>query len=321
MTSQGNCGVKRKTPQPLFLASRYGGTLYLKYSTTAIPRSFKRVIDLLEIRGSACTLDKIEIFHFYNCGYFDASVTIPTVSFSAEPKRRKNPIKATLSLSYFSEILKKKKFFYNGSSSTSPHCPTAKPDKNSELTTIPLPKKQSKPTLRETYLKTQDSNPSQLGDPISLKAETSNTSPMPHEAGASSSSSSSPPPKTSGTKNEIKTTAPAPTEGDLGSNAITPAESKSQAKGKGTENSNRNEDGNTRVGKEKSALGDGGTGGHADGKKTLRERAMETLEGNPSQLGDPVSLKAEKGHSEPTGGDTGAEGGGGVRKAKGKAKL
>ncbi len=48
---------------------------------------------------------------------------------------------------------------------------------------------------------------------------------------------------------------------------------------------------------------------------------METLEGNPSQLGDPVSLKAEKGHSEPTGGDTGAEGVGGVRKAKGKAKL
>jgi len=51
---------------------------------------------------------------------------------------------------------------------------------------------------------------------------------------------------------------------------------------------------------------DGGAG--KDGKKTLRQRAMDKLEENPSQLGDPVSLKAETADSEPTDEDRGAGG-------------
>jgi hypothetical protein len=40
----------------------------------------------------------------------------------------------------------------------------------------------------------------------------------------------------------------------------------------------------------------------------MRQRAMEKLEENPSQLGDPVSLKAETADSEPTENDRGAMG-------------
>jgi hypothetical protein len=46
-----------------------------------------------------------------------------------------------------------------------------------------------------------------------------------------------------------------------------------------------------------------------NGEKTLRETAMEKLNGdsgNPSMLGDPVSLKAETADSEPTDQDRGA---------------
>ena len=39
----------------------------------------------------------------------------------------------------------------------------------------------------------------------------------------------------------------------------------------------------------------------------LRQRAMDKLEENPSQLGDPVSLKAETADSEPTENDRGAK--------------
>ncbi|KAH7363843.1 hypothetical protein BKA65DRAFT_472212 [Rhexocercosporidium sp. MPI-PUGE-AT-0058] len=52
-----------------------------------------------------------------------------------------------------------------------------------------------------------ETNPSQLGDPISLKAETSSYNPIPESEGAASSASSS-------AKDDIKKTAPAPTEGD-----------------------------------------------------------------------------------------------------------
>lgn len=41
---------------------------------------------------------------------------------------------------------------------------------------------------------------------------------------------------------------------------------------------------------------------------------MQKIEGNPSQLGDPVSLKAETADSEPTDQDRGAGGGGGKSK-------
>lgn len=49
-------------------------------------------------------------------------------------------------------------------------------------------------------------------------------------------------------------------------------------------------------------------------KKPLRQLASEKLHGkgaNPSQLGDPVSLKAEAADSEPTNQDRGAKGKGG----------
>jgi hypothetical protein len=123
---------------------------------------------------------------------------------------------------------------------TSPRKPSAKPP--------------SKPTKH---------NPSQLGDPVSLKAETSNTSPTSQDPGASSSPSSS-------LKKYIGNIAPAPTE--------------SYANEKGR--------------------GDGERGGH----KTLRQRAMQKLEENPSQLGDPASLKAETAGSEPTNNDRGPAG-------------
>ncbi|KAI6713056.1 hypothetical protein PZA11_001167 [Diplocarpon coronariae] len=112
----------------------------------------------------------------------------------------------------------------------------------------------SKPTLRERALQTNKTNPSQLGDPISLKAETSSTSPTPSDRGAQS------PVK------HISKVAPAPTEGD-------------------------------------SSREKGGKGG-----KTLRQRAMDKLHENPSQLGDPVSLKAETADSQPTENDRGAGG-------------
>ena len=120
---------------------------------------------------------------------------------------------------------------------------------------------QSKKTLREIALDTNKTNPSQLGDPISLKAETSNSSPTNQDRGASAPSANP--------KQDIKKIAPSPTEGDAD-------------------------------GKQK------GNGG--DGHKTLRQRAMDKLEENPSQLGDPVSLKAETADSHPTDNDMGAAG-------------
>lgn len=120
-------------------------------------------------------------------------------------------------------------------------------------------------TLRETALETKTTNPSQLGDPVSLKAEVSNSSPTSQDRGASSSSQSS------SVKDSLKNTAPAPTEGDTN--------------GKGN-------------------------GGH----QTLRQKAIQKLEENPSQLGDPVSLKAEKADSRPTDQDDGAAGNGGKSK-------
>ncbi|KAG4433380.1 hypothetical protein IFR05_011140 [Cadophora sp. M221] len=113
-------------------------------------------------------------------------------------------------------------------------------------------------------MQTNKTNPSQLGDPISLKAETTSHFPTPESQGASNSASSS-------TKEEIKKVAPAPTEGDGGRNG--------------------------------------------QGKKTLRQKALDKLQENPSQLGDPVSLKAETADSEPTENDRGAA------STHGKSKL
>jgi len=109
-------------------------------------------------------------------------------------------------------------------------------------------------TLRESALQTNKSNPSQLGDPVSLKAETSKTSPTDQDRGAGSPSS----------LKDIKNITPAPTEGD--------ADKKGKGKSEGT----------------------------------LRQKALQKLQENPSQLGDPVSLKAETADSQPTENDRGA---------------
>lgn len=125
---------------------------------------------------------------------------------------------------------------------------------------------QNKKTLRETALETNKTNPSQLGDPVSLKAETSSTSPTHQDRGASSPASPT---------NHIKKIAPSPPEGDTDGQGV-------------------------KVG---------------DGQKTLRQRAMDKLQENPSQLGDPISLKAETADLEPTENDRGARG------TAGKSKL
>lgn len=107
-------------------------------------------------------------------------------------------------------------------------------------------------TLREKASKSlhgPNANPSQLGDPISLKAEASNHIPKPDEAGSQSQSSPDPPSKS----------------------------------------------------------------GSGVGHETLREKAAKKLHGpnaNPSQLGDPISLKAEQSSNVPTPGEEGAHPGG-----------
>lgn len=98
-----------------------------------------------------------------------------------------------------------------------------------------------------------NANPSQLGDPVSLKAEASDNIPKPDEAG----SQSSPP---------------------------TPS----------------------------SKSGGSGSSSSGNGEEKLREKAVKKLHGegaNPSQLGDPISLKAEQSGNVPTPGEEGAHSG------------
>ncbi|KAI1094071.1 hypothetical protein F5B19DRAFT_447102 [Rostrohypoxylon terebratum] len=107
-------------------------------------------------------------------------------------------------------------------------------------------------TLREKAtkeIKGPDANPSQLGDPISLKAEPSEHIPTDKERGATGASESS-------------------------SNA--------------TEKNSQN--------------------GKGDGDENLREKAVKKLHGpeaNPTQLGDPISLKAETTDDVPSDGEDG----------------
>lgn len=123
-------------------------------------------------------------------------------------------------------------------------------DLDNNNTNSSSPNKGQGETLREKATKSlhgPNANPSQLGDPISLKAEASDHIPKPDEAGSGSQSS--------------------PTS---------PSQS-------------------------------GGGGG--SGRETLREKATKKLHGkgaNPSQLGDPISLKAEQSSNVPTPGEEGA---------------
>ncbi|WQF79323.1 hypothetical protein CDEST_04337 [Colletotrichum destructivum] len=113
--------------------------------------------------------------------------------------------------------------------------------------------------LKHVAEKATSNNPSQLGDPVSLKAEVSNLSPTEDDLGAASSSSpSSKKPSSSTTK-----------------------------QGAGGAAGARNSDGSPVAGPE---------------KKRLKQVAEENMEaGNPTQLGDPVSLKAETSETEPGG--------------------
>lgn len=107
-----------------------------------------------------------------------------------------------------------------------------------------------------------NANPSQLGDPVSLKAEASDNIPKPDEAG----SQSSPP---------------------------TPS----------------------------SKSGGSGSSSSGNGEEKLREKAVKKLHGegaNPSQLGDPISLKAEQSGNVPTPGEEGAHPGGQQQGGKGR---
>ncbi|KXH67197.1 hypothetical protein CSAL01_06548 [Colletotrichum salicis] len=116
------------------------------------------------------------------------------------------------------------------------------------------PQQKQTQRLKHVATKANSSNPSQLGDPVSLKAEVSKLS---------------------------------PTEEDLGAASSTPNNTQ-QAKGNN---------------------GGGAAGGakNSDGspvqdydKRRLKDVAKEKLEsGNPSQLGDPVSLKAEVTEKDP----------------------
>ncbi|KAI6083974.1 hypothetical protein F4821DRAFT_243789 [Hypoxylon rubiginosum] len=109
-------------------------------------------------------------------------------------------------------------------------------------------------TLREKATKKlqgPDANPSQLGDPISMKAETSDQMPTEEEQGAQGSPQSS-------SKNTDKP---------------------------GKKNWNH------------------------ENHETLREKAMKKLHGpdaNPSQLGDPISMKAETSDKMPADSEEGA---------------
>ncbi|KXH26229.1 hypothetical protein CSIM01_03607 [Colletotrichum simmondsii] len=114
------------------------------------------------------------------------------------------------------------------------------------------PQQEQPERLKHVAAKANSSNPSQLGDPVSLKAEVSKLS---------------------------------PTEGDLGAAADSKPPSGSQSKGSGGPAGAKNSDG--------SPVQD-------YDKRRLKDVAKEDLEsGNPSQLGDPVSLKAEVTKKDP----------------------
>ena len=126
-----------------------------------------------------------------------------------------------------------------------------------------------KKTLKElAEEKLKSGNATQLGDPVSLKAETADSEPTPDDRGAGGSNANASERKSQGKEDE-------------GGKSASPG------------------------GKNASP---GGKGAGAEGGKSLKQVAEEKLKTNPSMLGDPVSLKAEKGESEPTGDDRGAKG-------------
>jgi len=140
--------------------------------------------------------------------------------------------------------------------------------------------------------KLNSGNASQLGDPVSMKAETADSHPTEEDRGAK------------GVVPERKTGGTSPSESGNGG-AIDNDKAKS-----GSGNGNVGWDKIEEAGREganeegKPPAGEaGGKGGKREGRKTLAESYQES---NKSMLGDPVSLKAEGAKSEPTEEDRGA---------------
>jgi len=147
-------------------------------------------------------------------------------------------------------------------------------------------------TLKEIAQdKLNNGNASQLGDPVSLKAETADSHPTEQDRGAK------------GVVPERKTTAGTKTGNGSGNGG---AIDNDKVKGKSSGNVSWDKiEGAGREGANEEGKPPGGesAGEGKGGKKTLAESYQES---NKSMLGDPVSLKAEGAKSEPTEQDRGA---------------
>lgn len=117
---------------------------------------------------------------------------------------------------------------------------------------------------RKTLSEMVKSNPTALGDPVSLKAETSDTSPTENDR----PNQTKPNKPNSKTASSMQNIAPSPTEEDLaGKDTVANTKSKPSL------------------------------------KETAQRDLQQAEKGNRSMLGDPVSLKAETSHKDPVGDD------------------
>jgi len=159
-------------------------------------------------------------------------------------------------------------------------------------------------TLKEIAQdKLNNGNASQLGDPVSMKAETADSHPTEQDRGAK------------GVVPERKTTAGTKTgngngegsgqeSGSGGGNGGAIDNDKVKGKSSGNVSWDKIEGAGREGANEEGKPPAGGKGGQGKGgKKTLAESYQES---NKSMLGDPVSLKAEGAKSEPTEQDRGA---------------
>lgn len=156
--------------------------------------------------------------------------------------------------------------------------PRLKEDPNTE-SNKPGNKNPTTPGAGKTLSELGNPNRSQLGDPTSLRAEYTDTH---------------------------------PTENDLGAKGVDPTSDKDTSKSEGSGGSKASAGQGTGKSAQKESNGKAGnerTGG-PEGKGSLKDAAMK----NPTAMGDPVSLKAEKSDSEPTEHDRGHKGGAGKSK-------
>ena len=148
-------------------------------------------------------------------------------------------------------------------------------------------------------------NPTLLGDPVSLKAEAADSTPTDQDRGASSAAEGSPDSKDSSNtgasrKKSLKELANPTLLGDPVSLKAEAADSTPTDQDRGASSGTETRHDNGKPSSEGS------------GKKRLKDLA------NPTQLGDPVSLKAEAADSSPTDQDRGAGPGPKVQENSGK---